>query len=67
VLDVQGKAVESGLRDGKYSGIANVRVGKVIELDVEGLPSDKARAQVEEVCKTLLANTVIEQFEIKEV
>lgn len=67
VLDVQGKAVEAGLRDGKYTGIANVRVGKVIELDVDGLSPDRARAQVEEVCKALLANTVIEQFEIKEV
>ena len=66
VLDVQGKAVETGLRDGKFSGVSNVRVGRVIELDVDGLAPDAARAQVEEMCKALLANTVIEQFEIKE-
>lgn len=67
VLDVQGKAVESGLQDKRYSAIKNVRVGKVIELDVEGVPGEAARTQVEEVCKLLLANPVIERYEIKEV
>jgi phosphoribosylformylglycinamidine synthase len=42
-------------------------VGKVIELDVEGVDPAAARSQVEEVCKTLLANPVIERYEIKEV
>lgn len=67
VLDVQGKAVESGLQDKKFAAIKNVRVGRVIELDVEGVNGDAARAQVDEVCKLLLANPVIEQYEIKEV
>ena len=67
VLDVQGKAVETGLRDKKYEAIRNVRVGRVVELEVEGLGKDDARAQVDEVCKLLLANPVIEQYEIKEV
>jgi len=67
VLDVQGKAVESGLQDKKYSMIKNVRVGKIIELDVEGATKESARNQIDEVCKLLLANPVIEQYEIKEV
>ena len=67
VLDVQGKAVETGLRDKRFEAIRNVRVGRVIELEVEGLGKDDARAQVDEVCKLLLANPVIEQYEIKEV
>jgi phosphoribosylformylglycinamidine synthase PurS subunit len=67
VLDVQGKAVENGLQDRKLSAIRNVRVGKVIELDVDGVEPAAARSQVEEVCKTLLANPVIERYEIKEV
>lgn len=67
VLDVQGKAVETGLRDQKFDAIKNVRVGRVIELDVDGLSKDAARKQVEDVCKILLANPVIEQYEIKEV
>ncbi|MFN4894525.1 MAG: phosphoribosylformylglycinamidine synthase subunit PurS [Pseudomonadota bacterium] len=67
VLDVQGKAVENGLNDRNYSAIKDVRVGRVVELNVEGVSKDAARAQVEEVCKLLLANPVIEQYEIKEV
>jgi phosphoribosylformylglycinamidine synthase PurS subunit len=67
VLDVQGKAVESGLRDQKFDTVTNVRVGRVIELDVDGVEAAVARKQVEEVCKLLLANPVIEQYEIKEV
>jgi len=66
VLDVQGKAIENGLKDKKFSAFKNVRVGRVIELEVDGVNADQARAQVDEVCKMLLANPVIEQYEIKE-
>ncbi len=67
VLDVQGKAIETGLKDKHFDGFKNVRVGRVVELEVEGVPADKARAQVNEVCRLLLANPVIEEYEIKEV
>jgi phosphoribosylformylglycinamidine synthase PurS subunit len=67
VLDVQGKAIESGLKDKKLDHIANVTVGKVIEFDLEGKDPKAARGQVEELCKMLLANPVIERYEIKEV
>ena len=67
VLDVQGKAVENGLKDKKYGSIKNVRVGKIIEFEVDGTNKDEARSQVEEACKLLLANPVIERFEVKEV
>jgi phosphoribosylformylglycinamidine synthase len=67
VLDVQGKAVETGLKDKKFDAFTNVRVGKVIELEVEGLAPEVALAQVDEVCKLLLANPVIERYEIKEI
>ncbi len=66
VLDVQGKAVESGLRDKKFSAISDVRVGRVVELEVQGSEKEEARAQVDEVCRLLLANPVIEQYEIQE-
>ena len=66
VLDVQGKAIETGLKDKKFDSFKNIRVGRVIELEVDGVPADQARAQVDEVCKLLLANPVIEQYEIKE-
>jgi phosphoribosylformylglycinamidine synthase PurS subunit len=67
VLDVQGKAIETGLKDKKFESFRNIRVGRVIELEVEGLDKEKAKAQVDEVCKLLLANPVIEQYEIREV
>lgn len=67
VLDVQGKAIETGLKDKHFDGFKNVRVGRVVELEVEGVPADQARAQVNEVCRLLLANPVIEEYEIKEV
>jgi len=66
VLDVQGKAIETGLKDKKFDSFKNIRVGRVIELEVDGVPADQARAQVDEVCKLLIANPVIEQYEIKE-
>lgn len=64
VLDVQGKAVEQGLHGLGYSEVAHVRVGKLIELEVDAASLDAAKPKVEEMCKTLLANTVIENFEI---
>lgn len=66
VLDVQGKAIETGLKDKKFDAFKNIRVGRVIELEVDGVSADQARAQVDEVCKLLLANPVIEQYEIRE-
>jgi phosphoribosylformylglycinamidine synthase PurS subunit len=66
VLDVQGKAIETGLKDQKFDSVRNVRVGRVIELDVTDASKELALRQVEEVCKLLLANPVIEQYEIKE-
>ena len=67
VLDVQGKAIESGLRDKQFEAFRNVRVGRVIEFEIEGLKPEDAREQVNEVCRLLLANPVIEEYEIREV
>ena len=64
VLDVQGKAVEQGLHGMGYSDISEVRVGKLIEFEVEATSFETAKPKVEEMCKTLLANTVIENYEI---
>ena len=64
VLDAQGRAVENALADLGYDAIKGVRVGKLVELDVEGDPT-RARALVKEACEKLLANPVIETFEIE--
>lgn len=64
VLDPQGKAVQHALGSLGFGGINDVRQGKFIELDLA--ESDKAKAQeaVEQMCKQLLTNTVIENYTI---
>ncbi len=64
VLDVQGKAIETGLNGLGFKEVSNVRVGKLIEFEVAGSDFNEAKGRVEEMCRTLLANTVIESFEI---
>ncbi len=65
VLDVQGKAVEAALHGLGWPGASNVRVGRVIELDVDGGDAVAAKADVEAMCKQLLANPVIEGFRVE--
>ena len=60
MLDVQGKAVENALHGLGFKGVSDVRQGKFIELIVKGSDKAAAKRDVEEMCKTLLANTVIE-------
>jgi phosphoribosylformylglycinamidine synthase len=62
VLDPQGKAIENALASLGYRGINEVRQGKYIEVDLAEQDEARARAQVEEICKDLLANTVIENY-----
>jgi phosphoribosylformylglycinamidine synthase len=64
VLDVQGKAVAGALNDLGF-GVSDARVGKVIEIQLEGdLDPATAEAQVREMCEKLLANTVIESYRV---
>jgi len=65
VLDPQGKAAHSALESLGFDGVASVRIGKQIILDVEG--SDKAAVEkkVAQMCETLLANTVIEDYTVE--
>ncbi|MBW0144510.1 phosphoribosylformylglycinamidine synthase subunit PurS [Sphingomicrobium clamense] len=62
VLDPQGKAIHHALGSLGFSGVDDVRAGKIIELD---LKDGTSREDVEEMCKKLLANTVIENFSIE--
>ncbi len=62
VLDPQGKAVHHALSGLGFAGVNDVRIGKLIELDVAEGTSDAA---LEEMCKKLLANTVIENYRIE--
>ena len=65
VLDVQGKAVEGALHGLGWTGVANARVGKLIEFDFDDSDSAHAEAEVRRMCETLLANTVIESYRIE--
>jgi phosphoribosylformylglycinamidine synthase PurS subunit len=62
VLDPQGKAIHHALEGLGFGGVNDVRAGKLIELDVDAATSD---ADLEEMCRKLLANTVIENFRIE--
>jgi phosphoribosylformylglycinamidine synthase len=59
ILDPQGKAVERALPALGFAGVRNVHVGRLIELDVDDV------SQVEAMCERLLANTLIEDYEIQ--
>ena len=65
VLDPQGKAVSDTLGRMGFSEVTGARIGKVIELDLEGLSAADAEARVTDMCEQLLANTVIESYEIE--
>ena len=64
VLDVQGKAVERGLGTLGLENISNVRIGKLIELEVNSGEASQAKIEVETLCQKLLANPIIENYEI---
>lgn len=62
VLDPQGKAIHHALENLDFKGVNDVRAGKLIELDVDDGTTD---SDIEKMCEKLLANTVIENFEIQ--
>ena len=62
VLDPQGKAIQNALGALGFAGIDEVRQGKYIEVRLAEGDADKAKAQVERMCETLLANMVIENY-----
>ncbi len=62
VLDPEGEAVRHALATLGFAGIGEVRVGKVIDIDLEGVSPQEAEAQVRTMCEQLLANTVIENY-----
>jgi phosphoribosylformylglycinamidine synthase PurS subunit len=64
ILDPQGQAVESSLRQLGFP-VADARVGRVVDLQVEARDAAAARAEVERMCEQLLANPLIESYEIE--
>ncbi len=64
VLDPEGKAIENALLNNGYNKVNNVRVGKTISLDIKSDIKSDALEQVTLMCKEMLVNNVIEDFEI---
>ena len=64
ILDPQGQAVESSLRELGF-GVGEARVGRLVDLELEASEPEAAREQVERMCERLLANPLIESYEIE--
>jgi len=65
VLDPQGKAIEGALGGLGFDDIGSVRQGKVFDVELSGSDEAAARAELEQMCEKLLANTVIENYAIE--
>ncbi len=64
ILDPQGKAVELGIHSLGYTGVANVRIGKCVEMDIDANQRDEAEKISREISDKLLANPIMEDFSI---
>jgi phosphoribosylformylglycinamidine synthase len=64
ILDPQGQAVEQSLRKLGFA-VADARIGRVVDVEVEASSADEARKQVNEMCRRLLANPLIESYEVE--
>jgi phosphoribosylformylglycinamidine synthase PurS subunit len=65
VLDPQGKAIGHALNNLGFDSVGEVRQGKLIDIELSESDRDKAAAALREMCESLLANTVIEKYEIE--
>ncbi|MBI5562448.1 MAG: phosphoribosylformylglycinamidine synthase subunit PurS [Deltaproteobacteria bacterium] len=65
VLDPQGKAVVGALHSMAFGEVKDLRIGKYMELELDGASKEAAEARLREMCEKLLANTVIENYRIE--
>ena len=65
VLDAQGRVVFNALRSLGYESVGDVRIGKLIEIRMNGSTPEEAKARADEMCRKLLANPVIEDYAIE--
>jgi phosphoribosylformylglycinamidine synthase subunit PurS len=65
VLDPQGRTITRSLAHMGFEGVTKARQGKTIELDLETEDAEAAKTEVEKMCQKLLANTVIEDYQIE--
>ena len=67
VLDPQGKAIQQTLNGMGFNDVKDVRQGKYFDIDIDETDETKAKSKVDEMCKKLLANLVIENYKIIEI
>jgi phosphoribosylformylglycinamidine synthase PurS subunit len=67
VLDPQGQAVTRALGSLGFNEVKDVRLGKIIELDLDARDPAEAKKRVQDMCEKLLANTVIEEYQVEEI
>jgi len=65
VLDPQGKAISNALSHMGFDGVSQVRQGKFIEVDLAESDREKAKTAIDTMCKQLLANTVVENYQFE--
>jgi phosphoribosylformylglycinamidine synthase len=65
IMDAQGQTVEKALHNLGYEGVQNLRMGKYVEMEVNGAPREQLSAQLDEMCRKLLANPIIEDFRVE--
>ena len=65
IFDPQGKAVHHAIRDLKYKGVEEVRIGKYIELTFEDMERAEIEREARDICDKLLANPVMEKFDFE--
>jgi len=65
IMDAQGQTVEKALHNLGYANVGRLRIGKFVEMELNGAPRHELQAQVEEMCRKLLANPIIEDFRVE--
>ena len=65
IMDAQGQTVQRALQNLGYQGVQHLRIGKYVEMEVDGAPKKQLAAQLEEMCRKLLANPIIEDFQVE--
>ena len=65
LLDAQGKTIKNALESLGFKGVADVRMGKYVEIELNGTRAASAKHEVERMCKKLLANPIVEQYRIE--
>lgn len=65
ILDAQGASVKRALDGLGFPGVRDVRVGRVIDIELDGLGREEARGRVDEMCARLLVNPIIEDFTVE--